>query len=546
MVSLYPIDEVSTLLEKLGARSLQAKAPELPEQLRIAQGRAYLIPVTWRNASHAVLYLPPEFPDDRPLVYLPAAAMPKHVVPHINREGQVCTLPIGTVVNPFRPADQVTAVLQNARQVIERQYTPEEELAEIEQELTAYWGGGEPILLLKDDAIETHRIVSVQFSEVMTTTTKKRIHLVTRMPEKIAGDSQVGLALEVQREKLIDFLNDPGKTVCDSASWKESCALLAQLLSKRNNAQKAMTVFVFARCDTRQGPVWLGGCFLDPFIVRRSSDHNETGLAGLPLRSRFCRCAIDSLRTERLLRRVEGQSANAYLMEKSVAVVGCGSIGSFMADMLSRSGIRRMLVLDRETLESANLPRHLLDVGGLYLPKADQLRVWLGRRFPEGEFVAHIGDARKPEGIKRIADFGSALNVVATGDTNTDMTISELCRLGRIGACCFVWVEAGLQAGHVVYQPGGCSNTLVDLHGPEGDGRFLYRHRLLMDPAQGRCQEPACQFTFTPYSATDAVLFATAATRKVIEWLKEPPQEMRILRWRIVTANNWEVLNPAA
>jgi hypothetical protein len=545
MVSLYPIDEVSSLLQKLGALLLPPKAPELPQQLRTAQGRAYLIPVTWRNTSQAILFLPIEFPDERPLVYLPAPAIPKRVFPHINREGQICTLPIGTVVNPFRPADQVMTVLQNAQKVIQRQYSSEEELAEVEQELIAYWGGGEPILLLTDNTIETHRVVNVQFSEVMTTATKKRIHLVARMPERIPSDIQIGLVLEVQREKLIDFLNDPAKAMCDDVSWKESCALLAHMLSRRNNAQKAITVFMFARCKTHQGPVWLGGCFLDPFIVRKSPDQNESGLASLPLRSRFCRCGMDSLRTERLLRRVEGQSANAYLMEKSVTVVGCGSIGSFMADMLSRSGVQRMLVLDKETLESANLPRHLLDVSALFLSKADQLRLRLVHRFPEGEFVAHIGDARKPEGIKSIADFGSALNVVATGDTNTDMTISEFCRLGRIGACCFVWVEAGLQAGHIVYQPGGCSNTLVDLHGPEGDGRFLYRYRLLMDPEQGRCQEPACQFTFTPYSATDAVLFATAATRKVIEWLKEPPQEMRILRWRIDSANNWEVLNPA-
>src|SRR5437899_42969 len=99
--SLYSTDEVSPLLQKCGARQLDVKSPELPPELRAAKGRAFLIPVTWKGTFQVVLYLPVEFPDERPVVYVTAAETPKRVIPHINSDGQICTLPVGTVVNPF-------------------------------------------------------------------------------------------------------------------------------------------------------------------------------------------------------------------------------------------------------------------------------------------------------------------------------------------------------------------------------------------------------------------------------------------------------------
>jgi hypothetical protein len=383
---LYPTEEIAPLLQEWSARLLTNGDPQLPLELRTAPGRAYLVSVNWKGATQVVLYLPVEFPDERPVVYLKATDIPKSVVPHINRDGQICTLPIGTTVNPFRPAAQIVAVLQNAQTVVERQYSPDELLTEVEQELVAYWGGGEPVLVLTDATLESHRVVHVDFAEAIYKATKKRVNLVGPMPIKIRNPMQIGLVLDVPRGHLIDFLNDPANTIGREASWRESCALLAGVFCQRDNSRKTITAFVLAKCETRNGQVWLGGLLQQPFHIGKDARQNEDRLADLPLRSTFQRCAVDSLRTERLLRRIEGSGAHTYLMDKSIALVGCGSLGSFMADLLSRSGVRRMLIIDKETLESANLARHILDAAGLFLPKASQLCLRLKQRFPESEF----------------------------------------------------------------------------------------------------------------------------------------------------------------
>ncbi len=543
MERLYPTDEVAALIDVRGARLLKPGDPEIPKALGLTKGKAYLMPVNWKDTAQVVLHLPFEFPDECPTVYLAASAGPERVVPHINREGQICTLPVGTVVNPFRPAAQIVAVLENAQRVVEARYSPEQMLAEIERELVAYWGGGDPILILADDTLECHRVVHVRHCQEIQRTATRRVHFVRPLPTTIPEGLQVALVLNIPRPRLVEFLGEPAKVIGEEASWQEACGLLASILSRRNHAGKTITVFALANCETRSGAVWLAGLFSKSFRICKAEDINRDGLLKLPSRSRLQRCIVDSWRTERLLRRVEGPAVSAHLSETSVAFVGCGSVGSYMADLLVRSGVSRMLLVDKESLESANLARHVLNAGGVFLPKAEQLAQHFRCRFPEIKVEAHTQDIRHPDGIKKLADYGGALNVVATGDTNTDLMLSELCRCGAVGSCCFVWVEAGLRAGHIVYQPRGCPRTLLDLHGPGDDGRHLYVHRLIRDPEQAQCQEHACQFTFTPYSAVDAVSFAAAATRKVINWLSHPPQEMQILRWRMEVCDGWEPLD---
>ena len=47
----------------------------------------------------------------------------------------------------------------------------------------------------------------------------------------------------------------------------------------------------------------------------------------------------------------------AGIGNKRVAIIGCGSVGSFVADELARSGIRNFLLIDPDIVEWPNLTR---------------------------------------------------------------------------------------------------------------------------------------------------------------------------------------------
>lgn len=61
------------------------------------------------------------------------------------------------------------------------------------------------------------------------------------------------------------------------------------------------------------------------------------------------------------------------LAEQPVSIVGCGSFGSALADMLVRAGIERLTLIDPEPLALENIGRHVLTTRDVGQPKAHAL-----------------------------------------------------------------------------------------------------------------------------------------------------------------------------
>src|SRR5690606_8736568 len=61
------------------------------------------------------------------------------------------------------------------------------------------------------------------------------------------------------------------------------------------------------------------------------------------------------------------------LKDRHVSIVGCGSFGSALADMLVRAGLGRLTLIDPETLSIENIGRHVLTTRDVGRPKAEGL-----------------------------------------------------------------------------------------------------------------------------------------------------------------------------
>ncbi len=82
-----------------------------------------------------------------------------------------------------------------------------------------------------------------------------------------------------------------------------------------------------------------------------------------------------------------------------VSIVGCGSFGSAMADMLARAGIGRLALIDPETLAVENLGRHVLTAADVGQPKAFALARRLREINPELQIDARQERFRGAEGV---------------------------------------------------------------------------------------------------------------------------------------------------
>ncbi len=87
------------------------------------------------------------------------------------------------------------------------------------------------------------------------------------------------------------------------------------------------------------------------------------------------------------------------LAGKVVSIVGCGSFGAALADMLVRAGLGRLLLIDPELLSVENLGRHVLASSDIGRPKAEALANRLREINPELNVEARQEKFRDAEGL---------------------------------------------------------------------------------------------------------------------------------------------------
>ncbi|RAX44911.1 ThiF family adenylyltransferase [Arthrobacter sp. AQ5-06] len=76
----------------------------------------------------------------------------------------------------------------------------------------------------------------------------------------------------------------------------------------------------------------------------------------------------------RIARSARSGPHSAELSTRSVAVVGLGALGSFLADMLVRAGVGKLTLIDDDVVMPGNLIRHLVGPKGVGQPKVDAVQ----------------------------------------------------------------------------------------------------------------------------------------------------------------------------
>lgn len=186
------------------------------------------------------------------------------------------------------------------------------------------------------------------------------------------------------------------------------------------------------------------------------------------------------------------------LSKKSAVILGIGSIGSFVVELLAMSGVGELILVDPETLSPENASRHVLGVNSLGKNKAKKLAKDLNARFPhlrisgydmicENFFKTILPTLQRPDLI--ISTIGSwrsegFLNAMAAASVVSSPIL-------------YGWTEPHAAAGHAVvfYKGQGCLRCIRD---------DLGRPKVPVTswPEEGTLLPvPACGGYFQPYGA---------------------------------------------
>lgn len=134
-----------------------------------------------------------------------------------------------------------------------------------------------------------------------------------------------------------------------------------------------------------------------------------------------------------------GVAGQACIAKAAVCLIGCGALGTGIAEMLVRAGIGRLRIADRDFVEQSNLQRQVLfdeTDAEQRLPKAQAAAEKL-RRINSAVIVEPMVTDVLPRNILSIIE-GATVVVDGTDNLETRYLINDACVSGRIP-----WVYGG-------------------------------------------------------------------------------------------------------
>ncbi len=124
-------------------------------------------------------------------------------------------------------------------------------------------------------------------------------------------------------------------------------------------------------------------------------------------------------RVERLI----GSDNLKRLADKRVGVIGLGSGGGFVALSLAMSGVGKFVLVDDDTLEDANVVRHVAGLEAVGRPKVEVVAELIKQRNPDAEVEHHVD--RVENRLDALNDLD--LLVVGVEGEGTKYKINEIC-----------------------------------------------------------------------------------------------------------------------
>lgn len=219
--------------------------------------------------------------------------------------------------------------------------------------------------------------------------------------------------------------------------------------------------------------------------------------------------------TVNLFSRNSGLLESDVMLDKTAVLIGCGSVGSFVAMELARSGVGRFVLVDTDTLEVHNICRHQCGFDDLGRYKVEAVRDKILNINP----LAEVKTFRLP--IERVPEdeimpyLGRNTVIVGGGDNraSADTGCKLACKTDSsfVATCCWNRAFAGevfyWQSGHGLSCYECALGGLIDSDRPDAHSHYFGD------------DEDATKTSFEPGVAVDIDFVTVIATKLILDLL---------------------------
>ena len=441
------------------------------------------------------------------------SSLPK-AVPHLGADGGLCYLAKGSVVlDIYDPVGQSLACLQRAAEVF-GQILKGDMVEDLAEEFFAYWNGWPCFVDMQGEDLGRQNCIVAQakgdplwfITDNEERTTKKLRSLGYQITDRTVLTYRVKTS--AQPRPLTSHW--PPETVADILAWQSTldsrCRRKIHQRIRDGQSKKAKGALIII-----ESPLMTYGfaVLFDRNVSQKTkpSERKDSsyGLKVMPL-------SVIRIDDRYLAQRNIPKSKT--LAGKRIALVGCGTIGGYLSDMLVKAGAGscggKLTLVDCEALLPQNIGRHRLGFPHLLSNKAEAMAEELKRLSPGAEVDALPVDARQ-------AQLGKIdLLIDATGEESLG---HWLC--GRYSpptsSMLSVWIEG----------PGTAVRALLRVSASTACYRCLWHSdrrgqlRSTADPLPTILAGHGCEGLYVPFPATVSVQAASLGTEMVLDWIND-------------------------
>lgn len=415
------------------------------------------------------LLLPKHFPFDPPVVYVANGGKGLFLTnPHVDRDGRLCTISHSASVDSSQPAALVLDAVRSARDVLSD--SPADDFRD---EFLSYWALSEerakyPFFLVDPVATLPERPVvallggRVLIGKEMGTLIRWAKNWSNERPEFL----EEGGCLVLRRERPLLPHEYPGDLPGLRTLVKRTSSTCAQLVDAHLcNSSRFLVILIVQDIDDGYA---LGGILTKGLALARDKGATRGFRPGRIPQELLFKRAVPKLRGGHFMRRTvqrvdpewihsRGGSGMA-LADRRIVMIGCGSVGGYVAHLLARAGVGHITLVDPEVLSWDNVGRHVLGAADVGRPKAEALATSLQSALPHLEVIPVSQDWRDwISGGEAIVE-GVDLIVSTAATWSCEEPLNLVARRSAFPPMLFGWLEPFALAGHAltVARDGGC------------------------------------------------------------------------------------------
>jgi len=234
-------------------------------------------------------------------------------------------------------------------------------------------------------------------------------------------------------------------------------------------------------------------------------------------------------------------SLGAALSGRKVALIGCGAIGGYLGQALTRlgagHGVGRLDLFDPERLMPENLGRHTLGFRYLFKSKAESLKEEANLQLPGINVEAHAREMRLPSALNNFD-----LIVNATGEE----AVAEMLNEAQINAgtsfppILHVWIKGNGETVQALWTDSREFGCFRCLRFNAEQNRMQERFPVLKGDVEKSYR--ACQH-YTPYAVSAPISAVALATDLIVDWLRTGNPSPRFRTRSVETADVYKVKN---